>query len=352
MAWTPPYRLLIAGVLDLDTYRAESVWSNVLVLPNFDPGDPPKKLSFRSRRLERAIFFAADMKKADFTNADLRGAWLREAQLQGASFHGAQLQGASFIRAELQGAKLDEAELQGAKLVGAELQGAKLVGARLQGAALDRAQLQGASLDRAQLQGAALDWAELQGASLDRAELQAASLPSVFVWRMVPPASESVEHARIASPVPDAKYVGSGCTEDKCDWTREYYEMLKAKIEAVPAGKLREEAIQRIKPLGADPFTVDEEAARRWLDLAKDTEPAETYSARYAEILIKTGCGKRGAPYVIRGLLQELDIRFSSGDPQMAVVAKAFLEPNCAGARGLSDDEKAELGRLAGPPPN
>jgi hypothetical protein len=54
---------------------------------------------------------------------------------------------------------------------------------------------------------------------------------------------------------------------------------------------------------------------------------------------------------VIRGLLPQLNLRFSNDDPQKALVAKAFLdEPSCPGARGLSDDDNARLRRLAGPP--
>jgi hypothetical protein len=66
MGWTPPYRLLVEGEVDYVKQRPRSLWSNVLVLPNFDPGDPPKKLSFRGRRLEQAILVAAKIKKSGF----------------------------------------------------------------------------------------------------------------------------------------------------------------------------------------------------------------------------------------------------------------------------------------------
>jgi Pentapeptide repeats (8 copies) len=289
----------------------------------------------------------------------LQGASLVEAQLQGALLDRAQLQRASLDRAQLQRASLDRAQLQGASLVEAQLQGASLVGALLQGVSLDAAQLQGASFFTplllaawAQLQGASLVGTQLQGASLSRAQLQGASLYHVSVWRMGPPGPGSVEDARIVSPVPDAKYFGSQCEEDKCDWTREYYEALKAKIEAVPAGLLRRAALERIEPLGREPFTVDEEAAKGWERLAKASEASvASYPARLVEILIKTGCDAPGAPYVIRGLLRQLEpVMTTRGFRNRAAVAKAFLDPGCEGARGLSDDEKAELRRLAGPP--
>jgi uncharacterized protein YjbI with pentapeptide repeats len=373
MGPTSLYRLLVGGDVDFVEQRPQSVWSNILVLPNLDLSDRTKanaKLSFRGRHLEKAILVGAVMEKADFTGAELAGANLSGANLRQAKFDCdeeggkdkggdekwkcSNLQGALLVGAQLQGASLDGAQLQGALLVGAQLQGASLDEAELQGALLDRAQLQGAWLDGAELQGASLDQAQLQGAWLDRAELQDASLGNVFVWRMVAPERRSVEHARIASPVHDAKYFDIQCKEReyRCEWTKEYYEALKAKIEAVPAGQLREEALQRIKPLGRRPFAVDENVAKR-RQVLRETSKAEVkaYPARLAEILIKTGCDGRGVPYVIRGLTRQLDDRFASGDPNKAAVANAFLAPGCEGARGLSDDDKATLRRLAAPAP-
>ena len=154
---------------------------------------------------------------------------------------------------------------------------------------------------------------------------------------MVPPAPRSVEHALIVSPVDDAKYFGKQCEEKKCEWTTKYYEALKAKIEAVPAGELREQALALIKPLGEEPFAVDEMAAERRQVLTETSDAAtKAYPARLAETLIKTGCDGRGAPYVIRGLLRQLSssfLPFTSGDPQQAAVAKAFLE---SGLRGCA----------------
>jgi uncharacterized protein YjbI with pentapeptide repeats len=217
----------------------------------------------------------------------------------------------------------------------------------LQGASLYQAELQGADLTAAHLQGASLVLARLQGALLLATELQDAELWQPFVWRMAL-AWVSVEHTRIVRPDPDYP-----CTEGKCGWARKYYEVQKAKVEAVPPGEPRELALERIKPLGEEPFTVDEKAAKGWDALEKASKTmAAIYPARLAETLIKTGCNERGAPYVIRGLLRQLDQRFQDDDdqPQKAKVAKAFLEPGCEGARGLSDQENAELRRLAASP--
>jgi uncharacterized protein YjbI with pentapeptide repeats len=205
--WATLHELLVAGEVDYVTQKPESLWSNRLVLPNFEIGNrskldaegkialSPEAVSLRGRRLEAAVFVDAHLRKGDFTGAQLaRANFLRAdlreakfgcdwagknrkcAQLQGASLDFAQLQGASLDFAQLQGASLDFAQLQGASLDFAQLQGASLDVAQLQGASLDRAQLQGASLNRTQLQGSSLEDAQLQGASLEFAQLQGASL--------------------------------------------------------------------------------------------------------------------------------------------------------------------------------
>jgi len=124
----------------------QSLWSNFLVLPNFEPGDrvkvdtegkiaiSPNSMSLRFRSLERAVLINAHLRKADFT--------------------GAFLAGADFSRADLREAKFECG--QGASLAYAQLQGASLAYAQLQGASLERAQLQGASLGNAQAGGASL----------------------------------------------------------------------------------------------------------------------------------------------------------------------------------------------------
>jgi hypothetical protein len=244
------------------------------------------------------------------------------------------------------------------------------VGRTSRGAALYKANLQGASLDGAQLQGASFDEKGLQGAPVpvpappvrgsrnDRAaELQNASLVGVFVWRTVPPGWGFLEGSLILGQVSKAKYQAeyfpSDCENLNCDWTKDYYEALEAKIDAVPPGPLRDQALRRLEPLGDDRHLLgDEIASEAWLTLEKaSTATRESYPARLAQTLSETGCDERGAPYVIRGLLAQLDERFGQGvQPDKAAVAKAFLEPSCDGARGLSDDEKARLHQLAGPP--
>src|SRR5262249_16281102 len=109
---------------------------------------------------------------------------------------------------------------------------------------------------------------------------------------------------------------------------------LKAEIEATPPGRRRDGALQRIAPLGEEPFTVDKQAAQDWWALAsKSKATAASYRTRLAEMMIKTGCIESGAPYVSRGVLRQLENRFEDEEREKAAVANAFLNPNCPGAR-------------------
>jgi uncharacterized protein YjbI with pentapeptide repeats len=178
--WTSVHNLLFNGDVDDVTRRRKSLFSNTLVLPEFDglaaAGiDDPKKLDGDGIK-HSLVLRGRHLKGAVLTHADLRKADLEAAKLEGANLQGAQLQGARLNRANLQGASLDFAELQGARLVGAQLQGGSLVEAQLQGASLDRTDLREASLNRADLQEASLAGAQLQDASLESADLQSTSL--------------------------------------------------------------------------------------------------------------------------------------------------------------------------------
>jgi hypothetical protein len=109
------HELLVAGGSDYVAQRPKSLWSNVLVLPNFEIGDRIKfdaeakiaissdAISLRGRSLEGVVFRGAHLRKADFTAAQLIGADFTRADLREAKFecedHGricAQLQGAWF----------------------------------------------------------------------------------------------------------------------------------------------------------------------------------------------------------------------------------------------------------------
>jgi Pentapeptide repeats (8 copies) len=378
--WATLHELLVAGTVDFVTGKPQNWLSNVLVLPNFDIGDrlkfdaggkivlSPETVSLRGRRLEGAVFVDAHLKKADFTGAELAGANFLRADLREAKFNGAQLQGAGILEAQLQGAALQGAQLQGAVLERAQLQGASLVVAQLQGASLSNAHLQGASLERAQLQGAvfgnaelrdaSLNDAQLQGASIGETEAQGASLRDVFVWRTTPPLKKYLESAWIVGPEPKPKYSGLDCAVGKtCDWSDQAYAALKKLLEALPARSLRSFALEWIEQLGEKPYEEDPVSAKAWRDLAAESQlSAKAYPGELAKRLIGIGCAANEAPYVVGGLIEQLDVRFQGNPAQKAEVARAFLdEANCPGARGLSEEKKTKLRQILGstsPRPN
>jgi uncharacterized protein YjbI with pentapeptide repeats len=403
--WATLHELLVGGEVNYVTAKPQSLWSNVLVLPNFEVGDRIKfdaegkiaissdTLSLRGRSLEGAVLSGAHLRKVDFAGAQLanarfseadlhktsfgcdvvgevravravacaylqganldgaqlQGAWLNNAELQGANLRGAHLQGATLLAAHLQGADLDDAQLQGADLIDAQLQGADLDYAQLQGAWLNNAELQGASLRGAQLQGATLLAAQLQGAALDSAHLQDALLRKNFLWRTNPPSNTN--GAFVDTPVLGPKYTGLDCSFDKqpCKWTDTSYAALKSLIEnSVPAGSQRDRALRQIATLEKRPYVVDEASAKAWTDLANESArlPGLNFNT-LAKILKEIGCATDGAPYVIGSLTPNLDQRFEGDLSREAEVAATFLdEAKCPGARGLSEENKATLEKI------
>ena len=391
---------LLAGNVNLIARKPNSLWSNRLVLPQFDASALPRGLSLRGRRLEGAVLVEAKLRGADFTATNLEGAALdgadlREARfecasprarslatkegsekvcarlekatlsntvLQGAVLDGADLREAFLPRARLQGASLDSAHLQGADLQGAQLQGANLADAELQGARLQRAELQGASLTTAQLQGALLDSANLQAASLMNARLDGATLTDtvlhganlmdasfrgafingVYVWRSSPPPG-----ARVVAPETRAKYCKDGCPDRDgriaiCDWTAKSFNDLKELIgKEVPAGEMRENALRSIAVLDPGrPVPEEKDMAKAWADAAR----AQFDAGAYERDLREVGCSEDGAPFVISTLSESLQERFESDRPRLAALAALFLdEAQCPGARGLSEGDKDTL---------
>jgi hypothetical protein len=329
--WTSPHELLIAGSVDFVTRKPDSLWSNVLILPEFELGTDRKNpgstgnISLRGRRLEGAIFGGAHLMKADFT--------------------GARLAGANFFRADLREAKFECnwgpnfkcAKLQGASLKGAPLQGAFLGSERLGLHASLVAQLQGAELDGAQLQGASLHGAKLQGASLKGAQLQGASLVRVFVWRT-------------KAPTPLEKNLRGALITEPEVWTKAWYAGLEASIKKALADFTRYDALRRIEPLGKEPNEEDAASAKDWDRLAAESQRlAKTYPKELAKLLISIGC-EADSPYVIGGLIRQLDDRFRENPAQKTEISRIFLdEAKCPGARGLSEENQAKLRQMRGP---
>jgi Pentapeptide repeats (8 copies) len=329
--------------------------------------------------------------------AQLQGASLDHAELQDAFLEYANLQGASLVNAQLEAADLRYSRLRGADLFGAELQAADLQGARLEGANLDRTLLAGATLNYAILHGASLAFANLQGADLVRAQLQVASLietqlegaslfdarlegallRKTFVWRTDPPSSATGAFVDEPEPRPrqphfafkskdgaapareqdalPAGWFDAGIVVDCCNWSETYYAALKLLIEdPVPAGPRRDQALRQIATSEKPPYVADEGSAKAGMHLAEKTaRSAGSYFNTLAKSLKEIGCAADGAPYVIGGLIHQLEeppkllqphFRFGGDISLEAELAASFLdEARCPGARGLSEENRAKL---------
>lgn len=398
--WATLHELLIAGPADYVTGRPRSLWSNVLVLPNFEADS--RILSLRGRSLEGAVLVGAHLRSVDFTGASLKAKFnladLRDAKF-GFDWTGVEIAGffpipgffpigyskeigcnQEIACTELQGADFRHAQLQGASLARAQLQGAIFQGAQLQGANLDQAQLQGAEFMDAQLQGASLTFAQLQGAWLARPyppglpsmeRWDGAELRHSYVWRTYPPSH--VNGALISAPESEPKYLWLDCPAGDCEWSETSYAALKSLIEnSVPPGGQRDQALRQIAALGKPPFVVDEASVKAWTNLANESmRSVGSYFDTLAEKLKEIGCAADGAPYVIAGLMRDagssvmreveveravlLDLRFENNLSKEAEVAAAFLdETKCPGAHRLSEDNKAKLRAIrdrVNPPP-
>jgi hypothetical protein len=99
---------------------------------------------------------------------------------------------------------------------------------------------------------------------------------------------------------------------ETCDWSGEAYAALKRLIEALPARSPRLLALDYIKQLGEKPYEEHPVFAKVWRDLAAESElSAKAYPGELAKRLIGIGCAANEAPYVVGGLIEQLDVRFS-----------------------------------------
>jgi uncharacterized protein YjbI with pentapeptide repeats len=343
--------------------------------------------SFREAQLQGAHFEQAHLEGVKFDFARLQGATLTGAHLQGASIEFANAQGASLASAQLEGATLRYSHLQAANVTGAQLQSASFEGALLQSAALDMAQLQGANPDAAQLQGASLAGSQLQGVSLNGSNLRAASLQRTFVWRThwrtqgTPPTT--IDYMRVVQPEAGASILSiEQCRFVPTPYLPARFAGLKNMIEPIVASgsltdEVREKALKQLDTLNPEDLSIDaalDPPGTRWQELTAASPRDEEYEAALATSLQETGCAADGAPYVIHGLLRRLEghpdrrlpssllrcgwrarfsapheYLFSAASPYPAALARAFLdEKTCAGARGLSDEDKGRLREVIG----
>jgi hypothetical protein len=337
-----------------------------------------RKVDFTGAELQGASFEAAQLQGASFDNSELRGAVLNLAQLQGASLNFAQLQGAILAAAALDGATLFEAQLQGVALGLAHLEGATLDGAHLQGAALDRARFQGASLSGARLQGVSLFEAELQGAKVSYAQLQGAwlqpaklrgtDLSGAYLWRtngLPSPASSGDVEPPADIELSEAPVWSAFWSDEQGGihrWDEAAYQHLREMMASLPAGDLRNQALDRIRSLNCaspDPTLASCDPPFSWIpplvppheatDWRKSLEDAHdrdyaAYATTLAAELRSIVCSLGdNATYVLRGLMRE---RLGVTGPEAPALVDFILSKDCPVSASLTDADKANLLRI------
>jgi len=348
---------------------------DLAVLPWVDfAGADLEGASLFHTRLPGASLFHARLQGAKLVGAQLQGASLGVAQLQGASLNWAQLPGASLGGAQLQGASLERAQLQGAWLSGAQLQGASLENAQLEGASANCvididgnphcAQLQGASLKGAQLQGASLKGAQLQGASLEQANLLATDLSQALLWRTNSAPTEIKSHTpaaiRFANAIGDWRPVWQDNRQRIQPWNDQVYQDFRKTMESIPAGDLRDQALDRIRRLdcsnpdktlaSCDPSAEPPPEAAAW---RKSLEAANVGDDKYRSALAKTlkdlvCSGGDDAIYVGRGISRSppLQSRFDAAGAAASGLIDDLMDKNskdCPVAAALTDADRATL---------
>jgi uncharacterized protein YjbI with pentapeptide repeats len=310
--------------------------------------------SLDEAQLQGAFLVGANLQFASLDGAQLQEAILGMAQMQGARLVDAQLQGASLHAAQLQGVSLDHAHLQGASLLFAQLQGAFLRGAQLQGARLQQAQLQGATLDDAHLQGASLLFAQLQGAALDGAAINATDFWGAFLWR-----TNWGDLAKVASVgLKDATWkpilLAANPNDPPLPWDAQVYERLRASMNSLPEGKVRNEALKRIERLDCgnpdkNLASCDPAAAPppEVLDWQKKLAAASVDEAAYAKALATELRGlvcasDANAIHILRGVTMYLAQLFKTGREAPALV-DFIMSKDCPVSAELTEDDKATL---------
>jgi uncharacterized protein YjbI with pentapeptide repeats len=340
--------------------------------------------SFDRANLRGARFFGAQLQNASLSGAQLQSARLDAAQLQGSVLTFAHLQGASLDLAHLQGALLDSADLEGASLRDAQLQGATLTFAQLQGATLDAAwlkgavlnsaHLEGASMDLAKLSGASLQGAQLQGASLLRADLVATDLSTAFLWRAdFGATSKHGAAALVALKLPSASdqwlpvWMKSG--NEVQPWSNDGYQDLRESMQLIPAGPMRDLALDRIRRLdcanpdstlaSCSPQVEDTSQQKSLEDARVDDSTYAKYLAAVLKDLVCNGVDNGGfyfkgrmppmigdgAIYVLRGLMYAFPPpnRIEATGLEAAALIDSIGSKDCLAFTTLSDADRAVL---------
>ena len=83
---------------------------------------------------------------------------------------------------------------------------------------------------------------------------------------------------------------------------------------------------------------------------AQDSPPSrDAFEQELIQQWQAIGCAASGAPYVLTLLSRRVEPEISD-QARRTQLAKAFLDPSCAGARGISDETRAKLIELSRKP--
>lgn len=376
------YEALFNGHIDYRTGQRISLFSNSLILPNFDAAADEHlerienrevnsglgrifepSLSVRGRDFRNAVFTYSDMRHIDFLGADLRnadftgaslsgvrmscqainkgsygffctrlqGSVFDVAQVQNADFHLAEMQGASFQGARLQSSNLMLARLQGANFTNADIQGANLLGADLTGATLDEAVLYGALLRDSTLAAASFRKAQIQGTWLSNANLNTADLRQTYVWRSHGTDvsfSDSLIAGVVSGPI-WKQDIG----EDEPLTTKSFEELKMWANVGVPKAA-RGDLSEILEVLNPDKPNAFEEIP--WSRLQADSVSETQHMENEAVLLLKTLCSDPESAYILRSLENAGRLERNQALSDRVTARKKETGKTCAGLSDLN----------------
>jgi uncharacterized protein YjbI with pentapeptide repeats len=387
------HKLLFAGSIDEITRRRSSLFSNTLVVANFDiysalKIDDPAKirwkdsiLTLRGRHLEGAVFDNAKLFQADLSNAFLESASFTGASMPGVDLSNARLDGASFHATDLQGANLTGAKLRGASLILAHLEGASLQSASLIGAVVVESNFSGANLDNADFQGAqdalvdndnvgpnftgaSLKKTNLQGMFLINANFSAADLSGAFFWRRV------IEGSRFDATLCSDVVLGATIANaegEQMPWTAGTLKNLITETEADSRFEETKVSVrQSLRILDCERTDQDPAIFPPCGEKAAESKVTKAYAEAFRKSCFPKGkdhdrivlaalrklvcTGSDRSIYVLRSLLKNRDVLFGRDfDPpsqQAAEFMSFVLSKSCPVSTVLSDADKGELAHL------
>lgn len=178
----------------------------------------------------------------------------------------------------------------------------------------------------------------------DCAQLQGASLDGASSWR-----------ADIRNTETGPTFVVAVRTAMSVDEVARLETMVR---EAVPEGQLRRNALARIDKAFAPDTPPSDLAAmeKAWSDLESSPPDPDDFMRSVTTLWRGIGCSAGRAPFVLRRLIERMDLYSPSGPDgirqvlasgnadvarvaaSLSELARAFLEPGCAGAKGLTEE--------------